>query len=78
MVTYAQHDMWEEINQQFSQFIIYYAEQEGQYRFMDDEQNKPGKYMRQLPEYFMQHIKSEHVKQTEAKYDAIKQSNPDF
>lgn len=29
MVSYAQHDMWEEINQQFSHFIIYYAEQEG-------------------------------------------------
>ena len=31
MISYAQHDMWEEINQQFSHFLVYYAEQEGQY-----------------------------------------------
>ncbi len=37
MVAYAQHDMWEEIDQQFSNFIIYYAEQEGQYALMDEE-----------------------------------------
>lgn len=29
IVAYAQHDMWEEINAQFSHFLIYYAEQEG-------------------------------------------------
>ena len=37
MVSFAQHDMWEEINQQFSHFIIYYAEQEGQYAQMDED-----------------------------------------
>ena len=31
MVSFGQHQMWEEINQQFSHYIIYYAEQEGLY-----------------------------------------------
>jgi hypothetical protein len=37
MISYAQHDMWEDINQQFSHFLIYYGEQEGQYAKMDED-----------------------------------------
>lgn len=37
MISYAQHDMWEELNLQFSHYLVYYAEQEGQYSQMDEE-----------------------------------------
>jgi hypothetical protein len=38
--------MWEEMNAQFSHYLVYFAEQEGQYFYMDEDQGKPGKYQR--------------------------------
>jgi FAT domain len=77
MVAFAQHDMWEEINQQFSHFIIYYAEQEGQYSQMDEEQKKPGKYQRQIPEQTFNGLMRNHDTYMASTYEGLKQQNPD-
>lgn len=53
MISYGQHHMWEEINQQFSYYIDYYAEQEGLYAQMDREQNIIGKYSCQISRDFI-------------------------
>lgn len=53
IVTLGQHGKWEEINQLFSQYINYYAEQEGLYAHLDRHQSVPGKYSRQLPRQFL-------------------------
>ena len=46
IVTYSQHGKWEQINQLFESYIIYYAEQEGIYAHLDKQQEWPGKYSR--------------------------------
>ena len=51
LYTYAQHQMWEEINVQFSQYINFYAEQEGLFSYLETQQQTPGKYSRQLARY---------------------------
>ncbi len=55
--------MWEDINQQFSQFITYYAEQEGYYEQMDKDYNNPGKYQRQLPYNTLIKLKENHLEE---------------
>lgn len=65
IVSYGQHHMWEEINQMFSHYIDYYAEQEGLYAQMDREQNLTGKYSSQLPyqyihSLFKGHLQAQH------------------
>lgn len=40
--------MWEQVNCQFSQYINFYAEQEGLFSFLETSQQTPNKYSRQL------------------------------
>jgi hypothetical protein len=53
IVTLGQHGRWEEINQLWSSYINFYAEQEGLYAALDRHQSLPGKYSRQLPRQFL-------------------------
>eukprot|EP00347_Sterkiella_histriomuscorum_P010775 403374964 len=60
IVSYGQHQMWEELNQQFSQFIIYHAEEQGLYQQMDQDVGNLGKYQRQLQLSTYKHLKDNH------------------
>jgi uncharacterized protein YwgA len=53
----------------FSQYIIYYAEQEGLYSYLDRHQELYGKYSRQLPRKFIMEkiTKGEHELQEQFK-----------
>jgi hypothetical protein len=48
LYTFAQHNMWEQINSQFSLYINFYAEQEGLFSYLEEQQRFAGKYSRQL------------------------------
>ena len=48
MYTLGQHHCWEEFNSLFGQYINFYAEQEGLLKHLENAQNMPGKYSRQL------------------------------
>ena len=46
LYSFAQHQMWEQVNTQFSSYINFYAEQEGLFSYLEAQQQKYGKYSR--------------------------------